>query len=111
MSEICRRYRVKGRVQGVFFRETTKRQAIALGLTGHAVNCADGSVQVLACGSQEQVQQLADWLWQGPAMARVNRPSLFGPSSTYSVAPVLFTPVLFFRYLLVIWDSLALTEV
>ena len=78
MSVICRRFRVKGRVQGVFFRETTKRQAQLLGLTGHAVNCADGSVEVLACGSQEQVQQLADWLWQGPAMARVNQVEVLG---------------------------------
>ena len=73
MSAICRRFRVSGRVQGVFYRETTKQQAQLLGLTGHAVNCADGSVEVVACGSQEGVQQLADWLWQGPAMARVSQ--------------------------------------
>jgi len=73
MSQVCRRFRVTGRVQGVFFRETTRRQARLLDLTGHAVNCADGSVEVLACGRPEGVEQLAAWLWQGPAMAAVDQ--------------------------------------
>ena len=72
MSLICRRFRVIGRVQGVFFRETTKRQADLFELKGHAFNCADGSVEVLACGSPDRVEQLAIWLWQGPTMARVD---------------------------------------
>lgn len=73
MNVICRCYRVSGRVQGVFYRETTKRQAVSLDLTGHAFNCADGSVEVLACGSDDRVEELAQWLWQGPNLARVTR--------------------------------------
>lgn len=73
MSLSCRRFRVRGRVQGVFFRETTKRQASLFKLTGHALNCADGSVEVLVCGTGEQIEQLAAWLWQGPTMARVDQ--------------------------------------
>ena len=73
MSLICRRFRVIGRVQGVFFRETTKRQADLFELKGHAFNCADGSVEVLACGDSDQVEQLANWLWQGPSVAQVSQ--------------------------------------
>ena len=73
MSMICRRFRIRGRVQGVFFRETTKRQAELFELTGYALNCADGSVEVLACGPLDRVERLATWLWQGPAMAQVDQ--------------------------------------
>lgn len=67
----CRKFRVEGRVQGVWFRESTRRQAERLGLTGHAINCADGSVEVLACGAPEAVEALARWLRQGPPLADV----------------------------------------
>jgi acylphosphatase len=67
----CRLFRIEGRVQGVWFRESTRRQAIARGLTGYAKNLADGSVEVLACGVPAALDQLADWLRQGPPMAQV----------------------------------------
>jgi acylphosphatase len=57
----------------VFFRETTRRQAELLGLTGYAVNLADGRVEVLACGVSEQVEQMASWLWEGSSMAKVSQ--------------------------------------
>lgn len=69
----CRKFRVTGRVQGVWFRESTRREAERLGLTGHAVNLADGSVEVIAAGGERELQALADWLRQGPPMARVDR--------------------------------------
>lgn len=71
MSE-CYRCIVTGRVQGVFFRAATQRQAQQLGVTGHARNLADGSVEVLACGEPAAVQRLREWLWQGPPQARVD---------------------------------------
>jgi acylphosphatase len=72
-SEIqCHLYLVTGRVQGVFFRESTARQARSLGLTGHAVNLRDGRVEVLACGPASALAKLEHWLWQGPPMARVD---------------------------------------
>ncbi|HID49547.1 MAG TPA: acylphosphatase [Chromatiales bacterium] len=70
MSE-CRLCHVSGRVQGVFFRDTARQQACRLNLTGHAINLPDGRVEVLACGEARDVQALCDWLWQGPAHARV----------------------------------------
>ncbi len=67
----CRRYVVSGRVQGVFFRASTRRQAEALGLTGYARNLADGRVEVLACGTRERLRELEVWLWEGPPSADV----------------------------------------
>jgi acylphosphatase len=67
----CRRFIVRGRVQGVFFRASTRDAAMQLKLTGHAINRADGSVEVLACGDEASLGKLADWLNRGPPMAAV----------------------------------------
>ena len=67
----CWLCRVRGRVQGVWFRGSTERQARRLGVTGHALNRPDGSVEVLACGDEAAVAALREWLWVGPPAARV----------------------------------------
>ncbi len=67
-----RRYVVKGRVQGVGFRWYVEREARTLGLSGWVRNRADGSVEVLAAGSNEQLNLLYDKLRQGPRAARVD---------------------------------------
>jgi acylphosphatase len=68
----CKRFLVSGRVQGVFFREYTRRQAESLGLTGHAVNLKDGRVEVVACGDLATLDELSTWLRHGSPMARVD---------------------------------------
>jgi acylphosphatase len=68
---ICKRCRIKGRVQGVFYRATTQEQAEKYDLTGYARNLPDGSVEVLACGEARSVQLLCEWLWEGPLHAKV----------------------------------------
>ncbi len=68
---ITRRYRVTGRVQGVFFRASTREQARALDMSGHAINLADGSVEVLATGNEAAHRQLRAWLQHGPEAAAV----------------------------------------
>ena len=68
---IARRCLVSGRVQGVFYRASTRERARALGVTGHARNLPDGRVEVLACGPREAVDALCAWLWQGPPAASV----------------------------------------
>ena len=68
----CVRFLVSGRVQGVFFRASTRERALALGLTGHAVNLDDGRVEVLACGDDAAIEALHRWLHQGPPAARVH---------------------------------------
>ena len=67
----ARRFTIKGRVQGVWFRDSTRKTAELLGLSGHAINLNDGSVEVLACGDEAAIDQLADWLQNGPPMAKV----------------------------------------
>lgn len=67
------RFRITGHVQGVFFRASTREQARALGLRGHALNRADSSVEVLAAGPAEAIDRLAEWLAHGPPQARVER--------------------------------------
>ncbi|MBQ0803244.1 MAG: acylphosphatase, partial [Sulfitobacter litoralis] len=54
----CSRFYVSGRVQGVFFRVSTRDQARALGLAGEVSNLADGRVAVMACGSQAALDSL-----------------------------------------------------
>lgn len=59
---------------GVGFRYTTQYEAKKLGLTGYAKNLDDGSVEVVACGEEGQVEKLMQWLKSGgPRSARVER--------------------------------------
>jgi acylphosphatase len=70
---LCRRFLVTGRVQGVFYRASTQGTALHLGLMGWVRNCADGTVELVACGEEEKLQELERWLWQGPPHARVEQ--------------------------------------
>ncbi len=72
MSEVIRGFRVFGRVQGVYFRHSTRIQAERLGVRGIARNLADGSVEVIALGEAAQVLALCEWLKLGPVQARVD---------------------------------------
>jgi acylphosphatase len=65
------RFLVSGRVQGVFYRASTREQALQLGLAGHARNLPDGRVEVFAYGEAAALDALERWLWQGPAAAKV----------------------------------------
>lgn len=67
------RFLVSGKVQGVFFRASTREQAQKLGLRGHAKNLSDGRVEVLAVGEDDAIDALDRWLHEGPPMARVDR--------------------------------------
>ena len=68
----CARFYISGRVQGVFFRASTRDQARALGLTCEVGNLLDGRVAVTACGSQAALDSLQQWLWEGPPQAAVS---------------------------------------
>ncbi len=70
-KRLCMRFLVRGRVQGVFFRASTRRKAMDLGLCGYANNLPDGGVEVVACGQAGGLRELETWLWEGPPMARV----------------------------------------
>lgn len=66
------RFLVSGKVQGVFFRATTRDQARRLGLRGHARNLPDGRVEVVAAGPAQALDALGQWLHHGPPQARVD---------------------------------------
>jgi acylphosphatase len=62
---------IEGRVQGVFFRDSTRREAAVLGLKGWVKNRFDGSVEVVAEGPRDKVEQLVQWCHHGPPASRV----------------------------------------
>jgi len=71
-ATLARRFLVRGRVQGVGFRWFVEREAHVLGIAGWVRNNADGSVEVLAMGSRDQLLSLQSRLRQGPRAARVD---------------------------------------
>jgi acylphosphatase len=68
---IAKRYFVSGRVQGVCFRASARKEAERLGVAGWAINLPDGRVEVLAVGASTAVQELEEWLYAGPPLANV----------------------------------------
>ena len=68
----AKRYVVRGRVQGVAFRYFVEQCARAIGLDGYVKNLDDGSVEVWAAGTAEELAALAGQLWKGPRMAEVS---------------------------------------
>lgn len=71
MSNVVRRVRITGQVQGVGYRITCAREADRLGVGGSVRNLADGSVEVVASGPAESVAQLLEWCRRGPRGALV----------------------------------------
>jgi acylphosphatase len=63
---------VQGHVQGVFFRETTRRRALSAGVAGWVRNTADGSVEAVFEGGPEAVDRLVAFMQEGPRGARVD---------------------------------------
>ena len=68
----ARRFVVRGRVQGVGFRWFVEREAHMLGIAGWVRNNADGSVEVLAIGTRDQLSGFRGRLQQGPRASRVD---------------------------------------
>jgi acylphosphatase len=67
---------VSGRVQGVYFRQTTCEKATTLQVTGRVRNMADGTVEIRATGEEKNLEQLIRWCHQGPPRAVVNKVSV-----------------------------------
>jgi acylphosphatase len=64
---------VHGRVQGVFFRDSTRREARAAGVAGWVRNRPDGTVEAVFEGDDDAVGRMADWARGGPGSADVER--------------------------------------
>jgi len=62
---------VSGKVQGVFYRQSTKEKAVAAGITGTVENLPAGQVKIMATGTKEQIETLITWCKQGPPKAIV----------------------------------------
>ncbi len=65
------RIKVTGKVQGVFFRQSTQEKAYDLNIKGTVRNCDDDSVEIIATGNKEQLDKLITWCWLGPPRSRV----------------------------------------
>jgi acylphosphatase len=76
------RLRVSGRVQGVFFRQTTAQEATRLGLMGWVKNLPDGDVEAVVEGESETVDRLIAWCHHGPPSARVDDVSISWETAT-----------------------------
>jgi acylphosphatase len=73
MSEpVRRRVVVRGNVQGVFFRDSCRREARSRGVAGWVTNRPDGAVEAVFEGDADAVQALVDWCGQGPRGAEVD---------------------------------------
>jgi acylphosphatase len=71
VGRVTRRFLVSGKVQGVYFRHSTRVEAERLGVRGVARNLPDGRVEVIAQGARAPVESLHEWLHHGPSTARV----------------------------------------
>jgi acylphosphatase len=62
---------VSGKVQGVFYRQSTREKATTIGITGTVENLSNGEVKIIATGTKEQIETLMQWCRQGPPKAIV----------------------------------------
>lgn len=85
MDEITRHFRVLGKVQGVYFRHSTREEARRLALRGMARNMPDGSVEVVVHGEPTAVEMLKQWLHRGPSHARVQEVREIKPADAPAV--------------------------
>jgi acylphosphatase len=85
----CLSFKIKGHVQGVFYRAAAQKKAEELGLTGFARNEMDGTVFVVACGAPESLTVFEEWLWEGSLGSDVTgvikSPSQLGPFDDFRV--------------------------
>lgn len=77
MNLVGFRFIVSGRVQGVWFRSSTKKMAISLGIRGDVRNLSDGRVEVRAFGELPHIDRLRKWLAKGPLFAKVSQLNVF----------------------------------
>ncbi|HKB45430.1 MAG TPA: acylphosphatase [Chitinophagaceae bacterium] len=63
---------VSGNVQGVFYRQSAREKALAIGVKGKVMNLSNGDVQIIATGTKEQLDKLLEWCRQGPPKAKVS---------------------------------------
>ncbi len=65
--------KIYGRVQKVFFRDSTRRKAKKLNLTGWVINESNRTVKIVAEGEEKNLKEFIDWCYNGPMLARVDK--------------------------------------
>ncbi len=81
---------IHGRVQGVFFRDSMRREAQKLGVAGWVRNCTDGSVEAVVQGAPAAVDAIVLWAHRGPPRAEVSRVITAPAEGTFSGFEVLY---------------------
>ena len=76
MPKRCLICTISGKVQGVWYRANTKKQAVKLGITGWVRNLPDGRVEALICGDDPALKTMQAWLAKGPPFAKVDQVSI-----------------------------------
>jgi acylphosphatase len=74
--------KISGKVQGVWFRSSTKQKAEQLGLTGWVKNTYDGCVEAIFEGDENLVKEIIEWCHQGPPLADVEKVKVTNQDST-----------------------------
>jgi acylphosphatase len=83
MDNLTKHLHIRGRVQGVFFRESMRHKAVELGIHGWVRNCADGSVEAVIQGTAPAVEAMIAWARRGPDRARVDRLEISDATGTF----------------------------
>ncbi len=88
--ETTLRLAIHGRVQGVFFRDSMRREAQRLGVTGWVRNCNDGSVEAVVQGSQSAVDAMVRWAQRGPERAQVVQVDITAGNGRYTAFEIIY---------------------
>lgn len=81
---------IHGRVQGVFYRDSMRREAERLAVTGWVRNCDDGTVEAVVQGEAAAVEALVRWAHDGPEHARVERVAVAAGNGDYAGFEILY---------------------
>jgi acylphosphatase len=76
-----KRWRIHGRVQGVWYRQSTSEKAREYKLGGWVRNCADGSVELQVCGADSDIVMMEQWCRRGPTLAHVTQIEELAPEA------------------------------
>lgn len=80
---------IHGRVQGVFFRDSMRREAQSLSIAGWVRNCSDGTVEAAVQGDPDAVDAMLRWAQRGPQRAQVERVDIAPADGSYSAFEVI----------------------
>lgn len=83
--KVTRRLVIKGRVQGVYYRESMRIEAERLNVTGWVRNRREGTVEAMVHGEPDAVEAIIAWAWQGPAAAHVEQIEIVESEEIFTV--------------------------